>query len=227
MIWCTRRASVGTSWVHAVGCILAGGIVFGSTMVAASPERSDLRDLSVGMTVSDLPTDEYVDLACSVDPKVSLAKWVDFGTCQADSAGLHEVSFHYDDSRNPLAAVNDRYEGTKLGGHPVLLSLLIDKTGVVQRIRAVTDPGARPFMRKKAFLLAFQVKTHYGEEGWSCSDEQPSNDELSVGGIFIKEHCEKQAEHRKLLLDRLLYRKAGQSMKEFMNETRFEIEQAQ
>jgi hypothetical protein len=183
----------------------------------------DLRDLRVGMSISEIPADEYVGLACAALPDHPLADWGEYRQCPADTAQLRAVSFRFDDARNPLAQVNDTYEGTKVAGHPVLLQLLIDDHGIVGALRIDTDPQARLFWRKKAYLLADQVKIRYGEQGWKCGDAEPTDGETPVGGVFIKAHCEKIATRSQLLLDQLVYRRPGQAMNEFVNETHLEI----
>jgi hypothetical protein len=35
------------------------------------------------------------------------------------------VTFRYDERSNPLSALDDKYQGTKVAGHPVLLTLLV------------------------------------------------------------------------------------------------------
>jgi hypothetical protein len=205
-------------------CMFAGMLL--SAGSARAEDGGDLRDLRVGMPVDEIPAGEYVDLACSTVPDHRLAGWAEYRRCPGDAAGLHAVSFHFDDRQNPLAQVNDTYEGTKVAGHPVLLTLLIDDGGIVGALRIDTDPHARLFLRKKAHLLALVVRNRYGEEGWKCSDIEPSGGEAPVGGLFIKQHCEKTADRRKFLLERALYRRAGQSIGEFVNETHLEIRRA-
>ncbi len=190
---------------------------------AQAQQREDLRDLHLGMPVNDIPADEYVGLACADKPDLGLPGWADFGRCAAEADGLHAISFQYNESLNPLARVNDAYEGTKVAGHPVLLKLLVNDHGLVEGIHIDTDPHARLFWRKKAFMLALAVKAKYGEDGWQCRELEPSGGETAVGGLFIKEHCEKSADLRAVTVDRALYRLPGQSMKEFVNETHVDI----
>jgi hypothetical protein len=193
---------------------------------ARAEEDNDLRDLRLGMSVGDIPAEEYVNLACAPAPGAALSGWQEYRKCPADAAGLHAVAFHFNDRTNPLAQVNDKYEGTRVAGHPVLLTLLIDDRGTVEGLRIATDPHAPLFWRKKAYLLSMVVKSRYGEQGWSCRDPGPSDGEAAVGGVFIKQHCEKTTDSRKLSLDEALYRGAGQSISEFVNETRLEIRPA-
>ena len=203
---------------------LAAGVFLPAPARAA--EGSDLRDLRVGMSIDEIPADEYIDLACAAAPDRRLAGWAEYRACSADAAGLHAVSFHFNERLNPLAQVNDKYEGTRVAGHPVLLTLLIDDAGIVDTLRIDTDPQARLFWRKKAYLLALAVKSRYGEEGWECRSKGPESGETPVGGLFIREHCEKGVDRRKLLLDQSVYRRPGQSMSDFVNETHIEIRRA-
>ena len=197
--------------------LLAGG---------AGAQEGDLRDLRVGMTVRDIPAGEYLDLACAASPAEKLAAWTEFHKCPADAGGLRAVSFRYDESRSELAQVNDKYEGTKVAGHPVVLTLEVADGDVVEGLRIDTDPQARLFLRKKAHLLALLVKSRYGEAAWECRESEPAAGETAVGGLFVKEHCEKAVPGRRLLLDRLLYRRPGQAMNDFVNETHLEIRRA-
>jgi len=206
---------------------LISGVV-GALLIAggATAPESELRDLRVGMPVRDIPAGEYVDLACAASPGQKLAAWAEFRKCPADAAGLRAISFHYDEAQNALAQVNDKYEGTKVAGHPVVLTLEIADGGVVEGLRIDTDPKARLFLRKKAHLLALVVKSRYGEAGWDCREIEPAAGETPVGGVFVKEHCEKAVTGRRLVLDRLLYRRTGQPMSDFVNETHVEIRRA-
>jgi len=193
---------------------------------AEDPLKGDLRDLSVGMQIGDLPAQGYVHLACGHDgaePGQELTSWADFPQCPADADGLHEVAFQYDDSLQQWAAVNDKWEGTQVAGHPVIPSLLIDDEGVVQRIRIVTDPDTRLYLKKKAFLLPIRVMGRYGRDGWSCTDAEPGKGMTPVGGMFIDRHCEKAFHDRLLVMDTRLYRTAEQTGREFTGSTRLEI----
>ncbi|WP_407114510.1 hypothetical protein [Bradyrhizobium sp. LMG 9283] len=202
-----------------------------SLLLAAGPnadarQGNDLRDLSLGMSVANIAAEEYISLACADKEGGKLAVWSDFRTCPADEMDLRGISFRFNDKVNPLAAVNDKYEGTRLGGHPVLLRGFVDSSGVLRRIRIDTDPDARLFWHKKAHLLALIVKARYGEAGWTCRAGESHDGETPVGGLLIKEHCEKRSERRHLVLDREVYRRAGQPPSDFVNATHFIIEQA-
>jgi hypothetical protein len=203
---------------------LACALLAAPARAAEDPLQGDLRDLRVGMRVDELPAAGYVDLACGSDggaPGATLASWADFDGCPPDAAGLHEVTFAYAES--PLAELGERWEGTKVAGHPVIPSLLIDDAGVVQGIRVVTDPDARMYLKKKAFLLGVRVMGRYGRDGWTCTESEPGQGRTPVGGLFIDRHCEKVFHDRRLVLETDLYRTAEQQGQEFTGATRLEI----
>lgn len=193
---------------------------------AEDPDDGDIRDLRLGLHVAEMPDQGYVNFACGTnggEAGAPVEGWTGYARCPPEASGLHEVTFDYDESLQPWAAVNDQWEGTKIAGHPVILSVLIDDAGIVQGIRAVTDPGARMYMKKKAFLLNLRVKGRYGRDGWECRQEDPGANRTPVGGMFIDEVCEKIYNGRRLLLRTSLYRTPEQSGQGFTNSTRFEV----
>lgn len=191
--------------------------------IAWAQESGDLRDLRVGMPISAIPADEYVDLSCVGTNNQTIGGWSDFRKCPKTAAGFYAIGFRFNDSLNELARVNDAYQGTKVAGHPVVLSLLIDDQGTIDALRIDTDPKARLFWRKKAYLLAVAFKNRYGEDGWECRNREPTEGQTAVGGVLIMEHCEKNADGRQLLLDRAVYRGPGQPINDFVNEAHIEI----
>jgi hypothetical protein len=78
-------------------------------------------------------------------------------------------------------------------------------------LRFVSDPRAAPHERRMAHMLRFAVYTRYGEDGWACSDIPATPNETPVGGVFIKQRCEKPTPERHLTLETRFLRKAGQS----------------
>jgi len=186
-------------------------------------EPNDLREFRVGMRVSELPATGYIGLTCTDAPERTLSGWSEYGKCPADPAGFHSVSFRYDDSKNELARINEDARGTKIAGQPVLLALLIGEDARLDGLRIETDPKARLYAYKKAFLFGQQVKARYGPEGWKCTNAKPSGDEQPVGGVFVKEHCEKTTATRRLVLDRQLFRHAGEDLKKFTDGTQLTI----
>lgn len=186
-------------------------------------EPNDLREFRVGMPVAELPATGYRDFSCTDAPERTLSGWSEYGKCPVGPAGFHSVSFRYDDNANQLARINEDARGTKIAGQPVLVALLIGDDARVDGLRIETDPQARLYAYKKAFLFGQQVKARYGQEGWVCTDAQPSADEQPVGGVFVKEHCEKTTATRRLVLDRQLFRHAGEDLKKFTDGTQLTI----
>jgi hypothetical protein len=179
---------------------------------------NDLRDIRVGMMANELPKTGYVDLACATDTKKTLAGWENWSDCPADSAGMHAIQFGYD----PLTS----REGTMVAGHPATLTLMVDEGAQVAGLRIVTDPKARLYMKKKAFLLGMQAKSRYGADGWACTDGAPTAGEQPVGGVYVNEHCTKIVSGRSLVVERKLFRRPDQDIKTFVDETSISIQQA-
>ena len=122
-----------------------------AALVPAQParaEENDLREFRIGMEVGELPRSGYLDFSCTDKPDIKLRGWQDYRQCPPQPSGLHAVRFQYDEAANPLSKVNDLYEGTKVGGHPVRLSLLIGDDRV-KGLVVETDPAVtRLYLRK-------------------------------------------------------------------------------
>jgi len=182
---------------------------------AQDPGSNDLRDIRLGEPAADLPDAGYVDLACANDPRKTLTTWSGWRDCPADASGFHAIKFGYDPVTSP--------DGTIVAGHPAVLTLLVDSAGTVSGLRIETDPKARLYIRKKAFLFGIQVKSRYGLDGWSCTQAQPNADEQPVGGVYVRERCTKTMHNRSIVVERNLFRKPDQDMKNFVDETRMTI----
>jgi hypothetical protein len=176
---------------------------------------NDLRDIRLGMPATDLPDAGYVNLACAADPQKTLIGWTGWRNCPADPSGFHAITFGYDPATSR--------DGTIVAGHPAILTLLVDEAGVVGGLRIETDPNARLYIRKKAFLFGIQVKSRYGLDGWSCTQARPDAGEQPVGGIFVRERCTKTVHDRSIVVERNLFRKPEQDIKSFVDETRMTI----
>lgn len=203
------------------GAIAAGLLALQMVTLANSAVRAedfegnDLRDIRVGMTAAELNQSGYVDFACAADLKHNLAGWTNWRDCPADTNGTRAIRFGYD----PLIS----RDGTLVAGHPAVLTLLIDDSGRVTGLQIETDPKARLFLRKKAFLLGQQAKSRYGAEGWACTEGQPGAGDEPVGGVYLRESCTKTTSGRSLTVERNLFRRPGQDIKSFVDETRISI----
>ena len=206
------------------GVVAAGLLVWQAVALAHSPAHTeefggnDLRDIRLGMAASELAETGYVDFSCADDPKRTLAGWNNWRDCPADAKAMRAIRFGYD----PFTS----RDGTMVAGHPAILTLLIDDGGHVAGLQIETDPKARLYIRKKAFLLGIQAKSRYGPEGWTCSEGQPGAGDQPVGGVYLKERCTKTVSGRSLTVERNLFRRPDQDIKNFVDETRISIVRA-
>ena len=208
----------------------------------ARAEPGEVRGLKLGLSARSMTLDGFGDLACGSNggpPRQAIEHWSQFGKCRAEPSGLHEVYARFDDEDEYIGkAIEDpRYAagriGTRVAGHPVILSALFDRDGVLRGLRFVTDPRAAPHERRMAHLLRLAVINRYEPDGWTCTDFPPAASETPVGGVFIKQRCEKATPERHLSLDTRFLRKPGQSDNDpvtgeyrpgaFESSTRFEI----
>jgi hypothetical protein len=180
----------------------------------AGPDR-DLRDIAVGMPVAEIPNAGYVNLTCAEDTGRKLSAWTAWRECPPDKDAIHAVRFDFDPETSR--------EGTLVAGHPVVLTALIDDTGNVSGLKIDTDPKARLYIRKKAFLFGVQVKSRYGPDGWVCTQKQPEPDEQPVGGVYVRESCSKTVRGRLVLVERDLFRRSGQDARNFVDQTQVKI----
>jgi len=206
------------------GFITAALVAFVAVVLANSPARAeefsgnDLRDIRVGMAATELGESGYVEFACATDPKQTLAGWTDWRDCPSDTTGTRAIRFGYDPSISR--------DGTMVAGHPAILTLLIDDSGHVAGLQIETDPKARLYIRKKAFLLGLQARSRYGTDGWACTEGQLGAGEEPVGGVYLRERCTKTISGRSLVVERNLFRRPGQDIKSFVDETRISINKA-
>ncbi len=215
-------AGFAVSAAFAATLALAAVFAFAACPARAEEDGKDIRDLAIGMSVAELPQAGYVELICAGVPDTQLDSWEGYEKCPANDKGQREVRFQFDDA-SLQAQYNERYKGTKIGGHPVLISILISKARTVDGILIETDPKVRLFLKKKAFLMALQIRERYGNDGWTCADQPKGAGEEPVGGAFIKERCEKVTATRRYVYDRELFQRAGQSLKDFVSTTRLAI----
>jgi hypothetical protein len=227
-------------WTIAV----AGAFAIAAATGAAAQtkrEEGEIHGLKLGLNAQSMTMDDWGELACGSDggpPHQELNTWADFKTCRPEVSGLREVAARFDDEDeyigkalgNPFYAAQS---GTRVAGHPVILSALFDDSGVLRGIRIISDPRATPVERRMAHLLGLEVINHYGTEGWTCTDVAPAEGETPVGGVFVKQRCQKLTPERAMTVETHFLRKAGQSavnpetqeytQGEFESWTRFEL----
>lgn len=190
-------------------------LLLASTARAQTAPEYDLRDLTVGMRASDLPNSGYINLTCARRAEQKLIGWSSWRDCPVDEDTRRAIRFEFDPETSR--------DGTLVAGHPVILAARIDDKGIVSELDIDTDPKARLYLRKKAFLLGVQVKSRYGSEGWDCAERQPTSGEQPVGGVFVRETCKKAVQGRLLTVQRDLYRRPDQDPKNFVDQTQVKI----
>ena len=178
-------------------------------------------DVTPGTPVGELPEEEFVDPACGTNggpPGLRIASFEDFARCRPEASGLREIWFRYDDELEYVArAARDsdavaRNNAMVVLGQPVVLSLLIDRAGIVRGYRIITDPHAEEELRQNAYLIAIAFKTQFGTDGWACRDLPPAEGETPITGIFVKQECEKVAHGQRMTVGSRYYYKPGQAL---------------
>ena len=210
------------------------GVAMAQSAAAQAPNpgpiTADIRGLTLGLSATDMPAG-FVDFACGSQggpPLRPLRGWDEYHHCAKDSLGLHEVAVEYDTVGVHLADMFvelladetedgedlwlDKFVGTKIAGHPVVLSVLFDQQGIVQGLRAVTDSRARVDQRRRANMLAVVIRNHYDPSNWTCETLPLEDGQQVIGNHYIKERCETvyRGESR-MIVWRNFYRKAGQT----------------
>jgi hypothetical protein len=182
-------------------------------------DEGEIHGLRLGLHAATMTLDGWGELACGSDggpPRQNLDTWVEFQKCAPEANGLREVAARFDDEAEYVAkalgvpADAAGRVGTRVAGHPVVLSALFDESGVLRGIRMVSDPRAAPGERRMAHLLGVAVINRYGAEGWTCTDLPPAEGESAVGGVFIKRRCQKALPGRALTVETHFLRKPGE-----------------
>lgn len=226
----------------AVYAFAALAVAAGAALAQSQVDPGEVHGLKLGLKAQSMTMDGWSELACGSNggpPRQELDAWSDFGKCPPEAGGLHEMAARFDDEAEYVAKALDNPSyageetGTRLAGHPVILSALFDDGGTLRGIRAVSDPRAPPLERRMAHLLGVAVINHYGTDGWTCTDLPPAAGESPVGGVFIKQRCEKRTPERRLTVETHFLRKPGQhdvdpqthdyTEGQFESSTRFEL----
>lgn len=187
---------------------------------AGRQDRGELRGLKLGQQAGTMRLDGFGELACGSNggpPRQPLDAWAGFEKCRPEPSGLREVSARFDDEEEYVGrALDDPMyargrTGTRVAGHPVILSVLFDQQGILRGLRIVSDPRGSVMERRMAHMLRYAVFGRYDPDGWTCSDLPATEGETPVGGIFVKLRCEKATHERHLTVEARFLRKPGQS----------------
>jgi hypothetical protein len=203
----------------AIAFVVAALAVAGGAGVQAQSDPGEIHGLKLGLHAEAMTLDGWGQIACGSDggpPRQELDAWSDFKKCRPEASGLHEVAARFDDEDEYVAkalgepAYAAQRTGTRVAGHPVVLSALFDDDGILRAIRMVSDPRAAPAERRMAHLLGVAVINRYGTDGWHCTDFPPAEGESAVGGVFVKQRCDKTMPERVLTVETHFLRKPGQ-----------------
>jgi hypothetical protein len=128
---------------------------------AQKPDTGEIHGLKLGLNASTMTMEGFGELACGSNggpPRQRIDDWTAFGKCPAEASGLHEVYARFDDEAEFIGrAIDDPLyagsrTGTRVAGHPVVLSVLFDDAGALRGLRFVSDPRASPVERRMAQL---------------------------------------------------------------------------
>jgi hypothetical protein len=96
-----------------------------------------------------------------------------------------------------------------LGGQPIITSLLIDDSGLVQGYRVINDPRAAGGTRIEAYGLVELFKGMVAP-GLDCTDLPPAEGERPIEDLFVKQSCELKADGQVTRIEARHYYKPGQ-----------------
>ncbi len=190
---------------------------------ALAQSRTRLFDIELGVKVAALPLDEWVDPACGTNggpPSVPLDGFEAFARCPVEAAtGLREIWFIYDDEWEYIGRAQrdeaqiGRYSANTLYRQPIVTSLLIDESGLVQGYRIVTDARAPVDRRKEAFLLGGVFRSIFNDAPWECADLPRDPREQPIEGVFVKQLCAMRADKRLMKVEQHHLHKPGQDLR--------------
>jgi hypothetical protein len=210
------------------------GLFLGPAAVGAQDlRRATVWALKIGQPIEAQPSpEEFRGFACGSNggpPHQQLSSWSDFSRCRAETSGLHEVYFEYDDEYEYIARAQDllgeisRWAGTTEAGFPVIVSALFDDGGTLRGIRIVTDPRpehrndiieADLKKRDHAYLFGAFMASRYGfDAARDCTSQPAGAGESAIGSLFVKQSCERADPTRgvKISVRANYFRKPGQS----------------
>jgi hypothetical protein len=203
-----------------IAALVGIAIGVGVSAALAQPDPGEIRGLRLGLDARTMSQDGFGEYACGSNggpPRQRLDDWSGFEKCRPEESGLFEVYVRFDDEDEYIGrAVDDplfagRRRGTRVAGHPVVLSTLFDRGGILRGLRFVSDPRSGPLERRMAHLLRIAIINRYDPAGWDCTDFPAAPGESPVGGIFLKQQCVKVTPERRLTVEAHFLRKPGQN----------------
>ncbi|MHA6728822.1 hypothetical protein [Devosia sp. A369] len=209
--------SQGFSVFGAGLCAILG--LASTVMAAEEPAASDVWRIRLGQPLAAIP-DSFADFACGSDggpPSRQLDGFAAYMNCPPEANGWREVYFRYDDELEYWAKANNiplliAGAGTKVYDLPVIMSVLIDASGIVKGVRMVSDPRDTSVKREDArFLQPFLMARFRPKSGdWSCVDLSPAKGETPMNGEFVKQDCSLTVDNVEYMLSARFLRGAGE-----------------
>lgn len=206
-----------TALLALIGLGLSSQSAFGQEKI--KPVYS-IWDVVLGQPVTQVPVLGVGEIACGTaggPPGQALATFDAFTDCLPEPSGLREVAFSYDDEQDFIAlALDSEYRflhgGTSIFAHPVIVSLLVDTSGLVQGRRIVTDNRASDTDRRTAVTLIRNLKTQFSDWSLACEDIAMKDGEQPIGKDFIHEYCTGQSPDgtSQIAIEATYLRKKGQ-----------------
>jgi hypothetical protein len=201
----------------AIGTAVAMSLAAGAA--AAQTQAPKVWDIKLGIPISALPLNDFVDTACGTNggpPARVLKSFYEFAQCAVErTTGLHEVWFRYDDEMEYVARARRseimvrQYQANSLAGQPIITSLLIDDAGLVQGYRVVNDPRVDAQTRIAAYGLA-DIFKGMAWTGLECTDLPPAEGERPIEDLLVKEVCENKSDGLVTRVEARRYYKPGQ-----------------
>ena len=213
------HANLGRSRATILAWALTVAFTCGALAQNNSSGRSTTQNVVIGAPIGALPTD-FQELACGTNggpPSLPIASFEEFARCPTEETGLHEVQFRYDDEVHYVALAQrdllraERFQGTKIGNFPIIASVLIDDSGIVRGVRAVTDDRVSDRTRRMAHSMAQFMRAIYDTIGWDCVDIPTAEGETPVGNSLIKQDCRKFEDGLLYSTQARLLRRPGQT----------------
>ena len=186
---------------------------------AAQDRQIKIWDVPMGTPVAALDP-QFIEPACGTNggpPSQPLARFADFAICPADTRGLREIWFRYDDAlefialayRNPVLAMQYRFNA--VNGQMAIFSFLVDGEGHIRGYRIFTDPKAPERERYDAHVVSATLRAIAGKP-WDCRELSPGPGEEPIEGNFVKSRCTLEAGQRHATLTADFYLKPGQQV---------------
>ena len=154
---------------------------------------SDIREFEIGSKVKKIPNQRYNNIKCLEDNK-KIKYWKNYKRCKKNEDGLFYVNFEYNDKY----AFNENFEGTQVAGHPVIISIGINSSGILSRINLKTDPSAPFYFKKQAHLFWLRIYSKYGSNNWTCKHFEKKETHLIINKKYVNKSCYKVYKNKKI-----------------------------